>query len=47
VTFEYNGKVYKTEVEMKMAQRRDGNLPLPSLDFACKGENCNCAHHKE
>jgi hypothetical protein len=46
MTFEYGGKVYKTKVEMEMAKTRDKGT-LPSLDFACKGENCNCPHHKE
>lgn len=47
MSYEYNGKIYKTKVEMQMAKRRDSNKPLPLLDFTCTGDGCECPHHKE
>ena len=45
--FPYNGRIYLTRIERLMAQRRDGALSLPSLDFTCTGADCRCPHHQE
>ncbi len=45
--YPYGGKVYLTRIERAMAERRAGEMLLPSLDWTCTGENCKCPHHEE